>query len=228
MRRPGLAAAARRLRGVSGAHALPRLFLFSDPVRLPDPRSAARRLPPGAAVVARGLEPEVLSALAAVARRRRLAMLVSGDGRAALRHGAGLHVPDRRPVAGILPLLLARRCRHRRQHRCRRAAAARPPILTAAAHGWRGVARARRLGADAVVLSPVFPTASHPGAPALGLLRWAALARRAGRPVVALGGLHGGNARRLPAWVAALAAIGGFSEDGALAPPVATARSRLS
>lgn len=202
MTRPGLAAAARWLRGAPAP--LPRLFLFSDPVRLPDPRSAAERLPPGAAVVARGVAAATLAALTGMARRRRLALLVAGDGRAALRHGVGLHVPDRRPVAGLLPFLLARQRR-------RVAAGGCPPALTVAAHGRRGIARARRLGADAVVLSPVFPTASHPGATALGPLRWAALARRAGRPVVALGGLHGGNARRLPlAWTAGLAGIGGF------------------
>lgn len=194
---PGLAAAARRLLGAPG---LPRLFLFSDPARLPDPRGAAARLPPGAAVVARGLAPALLAELAGLARRRRLVLLVAGDGRAALRHRAGLHAPDRRPTAGLLPFLLARRRR-----------AARAPLLTAAAHGRRGIARARKLRADAVVLSPAFPTASHPGAPALGPLRWSLLARRAaGFPAVALGGVRGGNARRLPRRVAGLAAVGAF------------------
>lgn len=203
---PGLAAAARRLRGPPSA--VPRLFLFSDPARLPDPRGAARRLPPGAAVVARGLAPAVLDGLAALARQRRLALLVAGDGRAALRHRAGLHVPDRDGTPGVLPFLLS--CRRRRAPR----SGGPPRLLTAAAHGRRGLARARRLGADAVILSPVFPTASHPGAAALGPLRWAALARRAGRqrlPIVALGGLRAANARRLPPWAAGLAAIGGLS-----------------
>ncbi|MBX6746499.1 MAG: thiamine phosphate synthase, partial [Acetobacteraceae bacterium] len=137
---------------------------------MPDPRAAASRLPPGAAVVARGLPPALLEGLARLARQRRLVLLVAGDGRAALRHArglrAGLHLPDRRGSTGLLPFLLARR--------------ARGLPLTVAAHGRAGLARGRRLGADAVILSPVFPTASHPGAPALGLWRWAALARRAG------------------------------------------------
>jgi thiamine monophosphate synthase len=205
---PGLAAAARRLRGPPRRPALPRLFLFSDPARLPDPRGAARRLPPGAAVVARDVAPEVLAGLAASARQRRLLLLVAGDGRAALRHRAGLHVPDRRPASGLLPFLLIARARQGRAGR------GRPPLLTVAAHGRRGFARARRLRADAVVLSPVFPTASHPGAAALGPMRWAALARGAGRRsrVVALGGLRGGNAARLPPWTAGIAAIGGLSD----------------
>ncbi|TCZ57259.1 thiamine phosphate synthase [Roseicella aquatilis] len=197
-REGALAAAARRFRprpGPGGAP-LPRLLLLGDPVRLPDPRPAALRLPPGAAVLARGLAPAVLRGLASIARRRRLVLLVAADGRLALRHGAGLHLPDRRGTAGLLPFLLARR--------------GRPLLLTAAAHGRAGLARARRLGADAVLLSPVFPTASHPGAPALGPLRWAALAQRAGRPALALGGVSGANARRLPRGAAGLAAIGAW------------------
>lgn len=179
---------------------LPRLILLGDPARLPDPRAAAARLPPGSAVLARGLPPGVTTGLAALARRRRLTLLVAADGRLALALGAGLHLPDRRGTGGLLPFLLARRRR--------------PLLLTAAAHGRAGLARARRLGADAVLLSPVFPTASHPGAPALGPWRWAALARRAGLPVVALGGLDGSAAARLPRWIAGFAAIGGLAGAG--------------
>ncbi len=194
-----LEAAARRLKSRNG---LPRLYLFSDPVRLADPRAAAAGLPPGAAVVARGLAPGVLRGLATLCRQRRLLLLVAGDGRLALRHRAGLHLPDRRSTPGLLPFLLARR-RH-------------GLVLTIAAHGRAGLARARRLGAAAVILSPVFPTRSHPGAPALGPLRWAALAGRAGgwtggRPVIALGGVTARNAARLPGWAAGIAAIGGLA-----------------
>ncbi|WP_338665200.1 thiamine phosphate synthase [Pararoseomonas sp. SCSIO 73927] len=177
---------------------VPSLWLLSDARRLPDPRAAAARLPRGAAVLARDLAPGLLRPLAALARRRGLMLVVAGDGRAALALRAGLHLPDRRAVRGLLPFLAARR-----------AGAAGP--LSVAAHGRAGIARARRLRADLVILSPVFPTASHPGAPALGPLRWAALARRAGRPVVALGGVNGKNSRRLPRPAAGWAAIGGLA-----------------
>jgi thiamine-phosphate pyrophosphorylase len=76
-------------------------------------------------------------------------------------------------------------------------------------HGRAGLARARRLGADGGFVSPAFPTASHPGAPCLGPLRWAALARALGRPAMALGGVAPGSAGRLPRrHTAGLAAIG--------------------
>ncbi|TPG49605.1 thiamine phosphate synthase [Roseomonas nepalensis] len=168
-----------------GNRGLPTLWLLSDARRLPDPRAAAGRLPPGSAVLARDLDPALLGPLALLARRRGLRLVLAGEGRAALLLRAGLHLPDRRPATGLLPFLLARR-------------RPRPPLLSVAAHGRGGLARARRLGADLVLLSPVFPTASHPGAPALGPLRWGAVARGAGRPVVALGGVTARNRRRLP------------------------------
>ena len=170
---------------------MPRLWLLSDPVRLPDPRAAAARLPRGSAVVARGMSPPAaLLALAALCRRRGLRLLVAGDGRAALRLGAGLHLPER-PTPGLLAFLRARRP---------------GALLSLAVHGRRGLARGRRLRADAVLISPIFPTASHPGARALGPHAWAWLARHAGRPAVALGGVTG--ARRVPPIAAGLAAIG--------------------
>lgn len=188
---------------------LPRLWLFSDAARLPDPLAAAARLPRGAGVVARGLDPAVLAALARLARRRGLALVVAADGRAGVALRGGLHLPDRRASRHLLPLLLARR------------AGAPGAWLTLAAHGGAGaVARARRLRADLVFLSPVFPTASHPGAPALGPLRWALAARRFGRrAVAALGGVAPATMRRLPRGVAAVGAIGGLLQQPVSRPP---------
>jgi thiamine-phosphate pyrophosphorylase len=192
----------RRLKPARGRHgaALPRLWLLSDPARLPDPRAAAARLPRGAGVLARGAAPAVLAGLARLCRQRGLVLLVGGDGRAALRHRAGLHLPDRAPARGTLPFLAARR------------GGARFALVSVAVHGRRGIARGRRLGAELGFVSPAFPTASHPGAPALGPVRWAGLARASGRAAVALGGIGPGTAGRLgrrPAGLAAIGALGG-------------------
>jgi thiamine-phosphate pyrophosphorylase len=85
-----------------------------------------------------------------------------------------------------------------------------------AAHGGqRGAALARRLKPDCLFLSPLFPTQSHPGAPALGPLRWAALARGLPAPCLALGGITPARLGAIPPRAAGVAAIGG------LAPPVA-------
>ena len=72
----------------------------------------------------------------------------------------------------------------------------------ATAHSLRELRRANR--AEAVLLSPVFPTRSHPGAKVLGPLRFRLLAARSPVPVIALGGMNLRSARRLkwPRWAA--------------------------
>ncbi len=171
---------------------MPRLWLLSDPLRLPDPRAAVARLPRGSAVVARGMPEGALRGLARLCRARGVRLLVGGDGRMALALGAGLHLPER-GAPGLLAFLRARRP---------------DALLSAACHGTRGLARGRRLRADALLLSPLFATASHPGARALGPHAWAWLARHTGRPCVALGGITPRNAPRVPPSAAGIAAIG--------------------
>jgi 8-oxo-dGTP diphosphatase len=68
--------------------------------------------------------------------------------------------------------------------------------LTASVHDAAELARARALDVDLVLVGPVAPTASHPGAPTLGWDGFAALAAAAGRPCYALGGLALGDAAR--------------------------------
>jgi thiamine-phosphate pyrophosphorylase len=79
----------------------------------------------------------------------------------------------------------------------------------ATAHDLAELGLAARLGADAALLSPVFATHSHPGGGTLGAVRFRLLARQAGLPVIALGGMTAARARRLR-W-ARWAAIDGLS-----------------
>jgi thiamine-phosphate pyrophosphorylase len=80
-------------------------------------------------------------------------------------------------------------------------------LRLATVHSLRELARARR--ADAVLLSPAFATASHPGAPALGAVRWRLLAAHSTAPTIALGGMtaHRARAHDIARW----AAIDGLS-----------------
>ena len=82
-------------------------------------------------------------------------------------------------------------------------------LRLATAHGPAELRQAVRAGADAVLLSPVFATRSHPGARALGPVRFHALAALSGVPVIALGGMDRQRARglRTHGW----AAIDGLS-----------------
>ena len=170
-------AAARRL----GPGAMPMLWLFTDSDRLADPRAAAARLPKGLAgvVLRHDSHPDRAAIgrdLARICRMRHLALVVAGDVRLAASLGAGVHLRG-----GRWPGPLRRR-----------------GIVTSSAHSRLDLRRAARSGASLAFLSPAFATASHPGATGLGACRWAALARRAGLPVAALGGLSGSSVRRLP------------------------------
>jgi thiamine-phosphate pyrophosphorylase len=83
---------------------------------------------------------------------------------------------------------------------------------TASAHGVAELRRAERAKAGCVFLSPVLPTRSHPGAPALGPVRWGLIARKSSIPVLALGGITGASVRRVPArWCAGVGVIGAAS-----------------
>ena len=175
-----LIAWARAVKSRGSRPGVPVLWLFTDERRLADPLGAVARLPAGfcGVVYRHDGDPrraELGRAISRLCRRRRLALSVAGDWRLALALHAGLHLRAGRRPAG-------RRCR----------------ALTSSAHGVADLRRARRAGATVAFLSPVFATASHPGAPSLGPLRWALMARRAGMPAAALGGIDGATVRRLP------------------------------
>lgn len=130
--------------------------------------------------------------LAALCRRRRLKLLIAADPALARRIGAdGAHLPER----------MARHAFALKR--------ARPAwIVTAAWHGRRPPPR----GADALLLSPVFPSASPSAGPVLGPRAGAAIAQRAGGRVYALGGMSAQTASRLRGF-AGLAAIDGLLLD---------------
>lgn len=178
---------------------LPPLILMTDAARLAKPEALFDRLPAGAAVLLRDYDAPGRTALAealrVATRRRGLMLLVGGDWRLAARVEAdGLHLPERQARAG---------------HRFDRA---RPDwLITAAAHSRAALIAAARAGADAALLSPVFPTRSHPDARPLGPVRFAALTRGAPLPVYALGGIDGRARRRLGACgMAGFAGISGL------------------
>jgi thiamine-phosphate pyrophosphorylase len=179
--------------------ALPALLFFTDPQRTPDPEAVAGRLPRGAAIVYRAFgaadAAERGARLAAIAGRRGLTLLVGADAALAARLGAdGVHLPER----------LA--------HRARRVKAQNPRwIVTAAAHSAVAARRALAWGADAVVVSAVFPSRSASAGPPMGAIRLAILVREAKGPVYALGGVTHENARLLKdAGLVGLAAVDAF------------------
>ncbi|HEY2177751.1 MAG TPA: thiamine phosphate synthase, partial [Caulobacteraceae bacterium] len=149
----------------------------TDPSRTPDPAGIAERLPRGAGVVYRAFgAPDALAVgrrLAAVCRRRGLVLLVGADPCLAARLGAdGVHLPRR--LAGRAGTIRALRGRF---------------LITAAAHGLPAALVARRAGARALIVSPIFPSRSPSAGRPMGPRALAALIRQARAPVYALGGV---------------------------------------
>ncbi|RMF08779.1 MAG: thiamine monophosphate synthase [Alphaproteobacteria bacterium] len=181
--------------------ALPRLLYLTDRRRIPDVVAAAERLPRGSGVILRDYgyakRAALATALHAVCRKRELVFLVGGDPRLARQVNAdGVHFPE----AMVDRLKLFRR-------------EAPSLILTAAAHDAKALDRAADAGADAALLSPVFPTASHPGAPALGLSAFRELVDQSPLPVYGLGGLTVDTVAQLEGLpLAGVAAIGAFAD----------------
>ena len=83
----------------------------------------------------------------------------------------------------------------------------------ATVHSLGEIASAARAGADALFLSPVFPTRSHPGGSTLGPVRALLLAQRSGRHTIFLGGMNRRKFRSLARapQVGGWAAIDGLS-----------------
>ena len=78
-------------------------------------------------------------------------------------------------------------------------------------HNLDEAGQAEEDGASYILLGPVFPTPSHPGAPALGLGPYREAALRARIPVVAIGGITSDNVRLVAqAGGHGAAAIGAF------------------
>jgi len=163
------------------------LVLMTDD-RLADWAEAVRSLPRGAVVIVRARQ---------AARRRRLAMqlsklatlLIADDPALAAEIGAdGLHLPQHR-----IKEAMHWRVRHPAW------------IITSSAHSLQTLMPTA--GLDAVFLSPIFGTASHPEVRPLNPARAAFIAARAKVPVYALGGITPNNASLLAPVFSGIASI---------------------
>ncbi|MBB6124928.1 thiamine phosphate synthase [Sphingobium subterraneum] len=162
---------------------MPRRWLFTDE-RIDDDAlmAAMTGLPAGSAIVFRhyGLALRARRALfeqmRAVARRRRLWLILAGNARQARAWGADGWHGKTRPSTHSRGLIHTAPCHNR------------PELLVA-----------RRTGADVAFLSPVFSTRSHTGAPTLGPVRFGLARRGVDLPVVPLGGMTARQGQRLTA-----------------------------
>lgn len=175
-------------------HPLPRLWLMTDERQGDALWVALKRLPRGSGVVVRHYMPDkarrrLIGRIRRIARRRRLALIVAGPEKPAVRARAdGFHERSQR-------------------------IGSRRMLRTVAVHNRRELVAAERVRADLVFVSPVFATESHPGAPSLGRMRFGMLARQARIPIIALGGMTARRAASLRAF-----GIHGWAAVGALTP----------
>jgi thiamine-phosphate pyrophosphorylase len=175
--------AARFALRLSSHRAVAPLIGVTDLKRLPDPEVALDALPRGTALIWRAYDKpptrEELHRLTGKAHRKGVTLLLAGlrpiETQAAR---FGRHLPERRPVLRGCDASL-----HRRTSLL---------ALTAACHCEKAIRRAAEARVDAVLISPVFPTESHPDETPLGVIRFTQLARTAralGLKPYALGGI---------------------------------------
>ncbi len=167
---------------------LPKRITLTDAERGDDPLDQLALLKAGDALILRHYELSMrdrlslAQSLRTATRSMKVRLLIAGD--AGLAHQVvadGLHLPSWSVKRGDV-------WAHRRKGNW---------IITAAAHNEPEVRAAWIAGADAALLSPAFPTASHPGAQGLGSVRFARLASQAEIPIYALGGVTAKSLQRL-------------------------------
>lgn len=175
---------------------------MTDRHRLPNWEEVLTALPQGTGVILRDYDApnrqKMAEHAATICAEQGLILSIAGDPNLAIALNAGLHMPEKQA-----PSLY--------RHLSRLPAAA--PV-TLSVHGARGLSVAGRMRVDAVLISPVFSTKSHPDAPALGPTRFAALAQNSPCPVYALGGMSETRLKRLgmiPTNIIGYAAIESFA-----------------
>ncbi len=164
--------------------ALPALLAMTDTLRCPDPSKLLPLFPKGSALIYRnGDHPDRFAiglSLRLACQDAHIPFIWAGDAGGAIAIDAdGLHLRDQ-------PESRLREASLWRQHAPDR-------LLLAAAHSETSLQDAAAIHADAVLLSPVFPTQTHPGEPNLGLTQFIALCHACTIPVYALGGITDDN-----------------------------------
>ncbi len=165
----------------------PGLIFMTDAARLKDPLPVVRHLPSGSAVILRHYSDpsraEIAASLIKETKGRHIKILISGDVRLAVHVGAqGIHIPESMAKSGT------KTWKHWLKPYW---------LVTAAAHSQKALLRAKQLGANAALLSPVFSTTSHPNTIPIGVLRFTSWSRNSPLAIYALGGVTKNNAQRL-------------------------------
>ena len=161
------------------------LFAMTDEKRSFNPIQMAKALPNGSILIFRHYNIKYRESLAkktiAICQKRNIKCLIAGDIKLALKLSSdGVHLPQ----------WLLQRIEKKPLLR-------RGMIITAATHSRLLVTKAKKLKLDAAILSPIFPTVSHPKKISLGLIQFASISKHCNLPIIALGGVSKKNFIRL-------------------------------
>ncbi len=194
-----LARVAAELRENSAACRLSPLVFMTDPARVADPVSIARRLPEGCAIIYRHFgDPKHAKTLREITRTRHQQLLIGNDPNLAEAIDAdGVHFPRDADLAGPITW----RAKH-------------PDWIITMAGLKTGEYHAPLHSLDALILSSVFPSRSPSAGEPIGVTALKSRAARLPVPIIALGGIDAGTAPILRGTgVTGLAAIGGLIMD---------------
>ena len=184
---------------------LPSLIYVTDDRRVPDPLPDIAALPSRSGVIFRHYSARSRKSFAKAAKdlceRKNLMFILAGDYRLAHDLDAdGFHLPEYLALNPSIGVQLW----HKRPGK----------ILTASAHSLKALQICNRIGINAALVSPVFPTASHVERAPLGNLRFTNICRQSTLPIYALGGINASNAARLlKSNAIGIAAISGISDN---------------
>jgi len=166
----------------------PPLLLMTDSKRLPDPSEIIPKLPKGSAVIVRGLtrlsKIKIINKIKPLCSKYKVKLLVSDDVKLALSYRLdGVHFSEQNlkkiSACGSFP----------KPH---------PGFfISSACHSQRALHWAETAKVDAVLISPVFETQSHPIARILGRLGFQTFTNRTKLPCYALGGITQKTAQSL-------------------------------
>lgn len=165
---------------------LPASVFMTDENRHPDPLPFIQGLAPGTGVIFRHYQSpgraELAKKVSRICKEKGFPLYIAGDVELAKAIGAdGVHFPRWAFAGGqAFPDLNPNW------------------VVIASVHDLDALERAEKLGADALLLAPVFPTPSHPKKSALGIAGFTRLANATSLPVYALGGINQENLKKLP------------------------------
>ena len=163
----------------------PKIIYITDSENF-NPLDAIKKLPKNSAVILRDYNLsfekrfELGKKIKKICREKKILFLVAANYKLALKLGAdGMHLPEK-----LIPNIYRIKQLNPQY------------IVCCAAHNYIAAVKAKKSGADAILVSPVFKTNSHPNQKPLGALKAQKLAKL-GIKTYALGGISAQNCKTL-------------------------------